>query len=290
MKTRLRLPRKLAWLAAGFTIAALGFMTRSVWGAPQMNQAVKHEGDTYNLLVFSNPVPGTEDEYNKWYDTQHAPDVTSVPGFVSAQRYVVSDKQLRISDPLPKYLIVYKIVTNDLTSVYDEVNRRLKTGETKMSPTFDKSTSVSFSYKLTMPMTYHKGDSAKTKDSKLPTYVQVVFSNPTPGMEEEYNRWYSERHALEVVGAPGFVDVQRFALSGPQLNDKPVTYKYLALYEVKTDNIAARIADFQRIAPGMATSPAMGKNAGYTYLAIGPRVDGDKVRAERAAKNLSSSK
>ena len=44
--------------------------------------------ETYYLLVFNQPVPGKEQEYNSWYDRHHAPDVVSVPGFVRAQRYV----------------------------------------------------------------------------------------------------------------------------------------------------------------------------------------------------------
>jgi hypothetical protein len=290
LKTQLRLSitRNCASLMIALAvIASVSLLASSAHSAPQP-QAMK-KADTYYLLVFSNPVPGTEDEYNKWYDTQHAPDVTAVPGFVSAQRYVVSDKQLRIGDPLPKYLVLYKIVTDNLPSVYDEVHRRLKTGETKMSLAFESKTSVSFSYKLITPIIYHQGDQPKVgKDAH--TYVQIVFSNATAGMEDEFNRWYDKEHAEDVVNAPGFVNVQRFVLSDPQLVDKPQPYKYLAFFELKSDDIAARFADFKRIAPTHSKSAAMGPSAGYTYMAIGPMIDGDKVRSERAEKKLSSSK
>jgi hypothetical protein len=42
--------------------------------------------ETYYYFVFSNPVAGHEDEYNKWYNEQHAPDVVAVPGFVTKKR------------------------------------------------------------------------------------------------------------------------------------------------------------------------------------------------------------
>ena len=38
---------------------------------------------------------------------------------------MISDVQLRESKALPKYLIIYRIVTDDLASVYAEVNRRI---------------------------------------------------------------------------------------------------------------------------------------------------------------------
>src|SRR5712692_10608941 len=86
--------------------------------------------ETYYFFVFSNPVAGHEDEYNKWYNEQHAPDVVSIPGFRTAQRFVKNDLPLyRMVDlQVPKYLIVYKIVTDNLNAVFDEISRRLKTG------------------------------------------------------------------------------------------------------------------------------------------------------------------
>jgi len=102
--------------------------------------------EAYSFFVFSNPVPGRETEYNNWYDQLHAPDVVSIPGFVTAQRFVKNDLPLyRMVDlQVPKYLVVYKIVTDDIEGVFKEVSRRLETGETFMSPAFDRATSVSY--------------------------------------------------------------------------------------------------------------------------------------------------
>ena len=50
--------------------------------------------ETYYFFVFSNPVAGHEDEYNRWYDQQHAPDVVAIPGFVSAQSFVKNELPL----------------------------------------------------------------------------------------------------------------------------------------------------------------------------------------------------
>src|SRR6516225_228857 len=105
--------------------------------------------ETYCFFVFSNPVAGHEDEYNRWYDQQHAPDVVAIPGFVSAQRFVKNELPLyRMVDlQVPKYLVLYKIVTDDVEAIFREVNRRLQTGETVMSSAFDRATSVSYVYK-----------------------------------------------------------------------------------------------------------------------------------------------
>ena len=44
----------------------------------------------HHMLVFTNPLPGREAEFNKWYDEVHLPEVLQVKGFVAARRYVVS--------------------------------------------------------------------------------------------------------------------------------------------------------------------------------------------------------
>ena len=66
------------------------------------------------LVVFTNPVEGKEATYNDWYDNRHLPDVLDVPGFVSAQRFRLSDTQ-RAAGPFPRrYLALYEIETDDL--------------------------------------------------------------------------------------------------------------------------------------------------------------------------------
>jgi len=40
-----------------------------------------------NLIVFTNPVEGRDDEYNDWYTNTHLPDVLKIPGITGAQRF-----------------------------------------------------------------------------------------------------------------------------------------------------------------------------------------------------------
>jgi hypothetical protein len=43
--------------------------------------------DRSTLFVVTNPKPGRDDEFNKWYDGIHAQTVLSVDGFVGMKRY-----------------------------------------------------------------------------------------------------------------------------------------------------------------------------------------------------------
>jgi hypothetical protein len=245
--------------------------------------------ETYYFFVFSNPVAGHEDEYNKWYNEQHAPDVVAVPGFVTAQRFVKNDLPLyRMVDlQVPKYLVIYKIVTDDVNAVFAEVSRRLQTRETVISPTFDSKTSVSYVYRAFRPEIKGVGgepDGAKPGPKR--TYCQIVFTAMVDGKEDEFNTFYDNRHAPELAAIPGFVSAQRMILARPSNSSIPAS-KYLALFTVETSDIAAVKQVAAR--PG-TSSPAFDTKAtrGYTFRAIGPVIEGDKVRAARAKSAQAS--
>jgi hypothetical protein len=48
---------------------------------------------------------------------------------------------------LPRYAAIYTLVSPDIQATEDEVVRRIKSGETQMSPAFDYATSVTRYYR-----------------------------------------------------------------------------------------------------------------------------------------------
>lgn len=255
---------------------------------PDAPSASKPEAQTYILMVFSSPVAGKKSEYNQWYNQQHMLDVVSVPGFVSAQRFVISEVQLRpITPQKANYMVMYKIVTPDLASVFAEVARRSKAGMTKMSPALDVTSLSSYTYKALGPVQPHT-PVAEKKENSLDFY-QLAFGEAVAGKEAEFNQWYDEHHLPDCVAVPGYVSGERFIFSDIQLGtDKGATY--LAAFHVVAPDVAPVFEEFKKMAPKMTASPAFdgARTNGYTYKAIGPVIDGDQVRAERARKEASS--
>jgi hypothetical protein len=256
-------------------------------GALRAADAAAAPAETYYLLVFNQPVAGKEQEYNHWYDQQHAPDVVSVPGFVRAQRYVFASTQLRPAPAKPKYVVIYQIKTNDLAAVYAEVRRRLSSGETKLSPTLDMDSGQNYTYRVLRPrLGGAQPDSQAGDRTTVLGYAQLVFADPATGKDEEFNSWYDAHHAPEVLKVTGFTSGQRLVLAdvqlAPQQGARP---QYLTMFELQTKNLARTITEFQRLAPAMTPSTAFDGNKvfGYTYQALGPPLSGDMVRAGRAA-------
>jgi hypothetical protein len=67
-------------------------------------------------------------------------------------------------------------------------------------------------------------------------YIFAVHSNPVAGREDEYNEWYSGRHLDDLLAIPGVISARRFMLAEKQTLPVAHAYKYLALYEVETDD------------------------------------------------------
>ena len=140
---------------------------------------------------------------------------------------------------LPKYLIVYQIVTDDLEGVFKEVSRRLQTGETKMDPSFDRATSVSYTYRAFRPFVKGIGGEPRgVTPGKKELYAHVVFTPFVDGKEDEFNAVYDNYHAPELAAIPGFTGAQRMILARPDTASVKGT-KYLALFVVETSNLAA---------------------------------------------------
>jgi hypothetical protein len=87
------------------------------------------------LLVQSQAVtPDREDEYHKWYDQTHLPQVCEIPGITGARRYTLSSGSIATADPsLPAHLAIYELDTDDIEGVLDELAARAGDGRIDMS-------------------------------------------------------------------------------------------------------------------------------------------------------------
>lgn len=89
-------------------------------------------------------------------------------------------------------------------------------------------------------------------------YKFVVLTNAVEGREDEYNDWYTNVHLPDVLAIPGIVAAERFRLA-PAQRSPAQPFKYLAIYEVETDDLPWVAAEIGRRAgtPAMVISDAM---------------------------------
>ena len=82
------------------------------------------------MIVYSSPVPGREDEYNRWYDDVHLGEFSALEGVLSATRYAVADGQPAA------YAAVYEL-SSPPEAVMALMNEAVKAGTMHMSDAVD---------------------------------------------------------------------------------------------------------------------------------------------------------
>jgi hypothetical protein len=97
-------------------------------------------------------------------------------------------------------------------------------------------------------------------------YQFVVITQPHAGQEKEFNDWYTNRHLDDVIAVDGFISAQRFEILDDTNNRH--SGKYLAIYEMETDDAAACVQKLTAMANAgtMYVSPAMDMGAWVTHL------------------------
>jgi hypothetical protein len=111
----------------------------------------------------------------------------------------------------------------------------------------------------------------------MPDYKFVVLTNPVEGREDEYNKWYDETHLQDVLNLPGFIGAQRFEYADP-LAEGPPKYRYLAIYDMMTDDVNATLATMAELegTEKLMISEALSQDiSALVYRVRGPRLIAD---------------
>lgn len=78
--------------------------------------------------------------------------------------------------------------------------------------------------------------------------LMVVGSNPVgPTSDAAFNEWYTDTHLDDVLKVAGFETARRYALSDvrPMAGTEASPFRYLAVYEVESDDLEQAGRDLQ---------------------------------------------
>lgn len=76
-------------------------------------------------------------------------------------------------------------------------------------------------------------------------YRLMARTNPVAGKEEEFRTWYSETHLRDVLAVPGMKSAQFFEIHDSPASS-PSSHRYLAIYEMETDDVDGMIDELRR--------------------------------------------
>lgn len=124
-----------------------------------MSEATNAEGAAmtkYTWIVFTNAAPGREEEFDRWYNEVHVPDLMRVPGITGVVRARLGPSQTKMTDAgialVPSseaglafgYVAIYAIETDDIDTVLKTVATRAGTDEMVMSETLVEFSTMCF--------------------------------------------------------------------------------------------------------------------------------------------------
>lgn len=79
----------------------------------------------------------------------------------------------------------------------------------------------------------------------MKTYKMVVLINAQDGREDEMNEWFTGTHMPDALKIPGYRSGQRFRLTEPQREGASRQWKYLAIYDIETDDLDGVITELK---------------------------------------------
>jgi hypothetical protein len=175
------------------------------------------------LMVWVDIDPHHEVEFGKWYDEEHIPHLLTVPGFLSAGRYVA----LKGS---PKHLAIYELETADVlrsTAFLDEVRFRPTARRTATAGGMIGRNYLNNGYRQIFPMHTHP---IEMTQGPAP-FLQMGRIDIPSVVEDEFNDWYNTAYIPPYLAVPGCLGARRYVA----IDSQP---KYLTLYEFENPTVS----------------------------------------------------
>ena len=170
------------------------------------------------LLVAFDFTNAHEDEFHDWYDLEHIPERQRVPGFGLCERWisVANPRQAVATYDLESLAVLqsepYKAIAYENLSVWSK----------RVGPMCNRL--IRFDGEQTLP---GNADSPAGAGGVLVNAMNVL-----PEHEAEFNEWYDNEHIPALAAVSGVLSARRF-------KDPEGTHRYLALYHLKSADVAA---------------------------------------------------
>jgi hypothetical protein len=193
---------------------------------------IRDAGAQHVFLALTNPAAGREQDFDRWYERHVGEVLERYDGFISGRRYRASSFQVG-GEALPwSHLALYEVIADDLDALHASNRAVLEAGA--LTPDGGAVAPGAAAWLFTAL----GGDELPPPDR----HAYLALTNPVAGREAEFNEWYDTHHLPEIVEhTPGFTAGRRFERAGSQRAGQAPPWRYLALYGVDAEDIAASL-------------------------------------------------
>ena len=176
------------------------------------------------LLTMTEPRPADEDEFNAWYDTEHIAERLSIPGFVSARRWV---KAAEDREPAHgKYLATYELAS---PAVLESPAYLAYVGD-HLTPWSKRCLGRAPIFRRWACTQRPPGDLREAAEASA---LFLACGDVPLEHEAELDRWYEQEHLPLLRRVPGVLGARRFVADDG-------TPRHVALYDLASLSVPDR--------------------------------------------------
>lgn len=189
------------------------------------------------FLVYTDVPAEHEDEFNKWYNEEHLPELLAVPGILAAARYVAVKSG-------PKYLAAYELESTEVMQSDAFKNRpRTPWGE-RVSPTVIGKNLTRVVGEQIFPA------DIEMADRSMPPALQIGRMSVPAEVDAEWNAWYSGEYVPGYRKVPGVIYARRYRVIEGATG-------YATVYEFEHEKVSETDAWAQQQKTSSPNSPRM---------------------------------
>ena len=178
--------------------------------------------------------PEYEPEFNDWYDLEHVPQLTALPGFVRTRRYLCETSDIR-------YLAWYETTDDSIEAGADF--QHIVKNPTPWSVRIRKhyeNNRERMNFKLMCDV----ANASATLPAGGAPWMYIVHTDIPDHIIDEYNAWYDKEHLPRCANIPGVLRARRY--TSVACTSGNIGPKYLTAYDLTGPDVwessAAQVA------------------------------------------------
>ena len=172
------------------------------------------------FMVYTDVDPRHEDEFNAWYNTEHLPELLSLPGFLDAARYEATKGG-------PKYLAVYELrnVSALQTTTFHKWRAAPSPWSRRISPTVIGKNVI----RIVGQQIFPRG--LEQPDRELPPALQIGRMSVPESADKTWNAWYNGAYIPGYRKVSGVLYARRYRVVQGETG-------YATVYEFAHDKVS----------------------------------------------------
>ena len=151
------------------------------------------------LMVWVDVPNDKEEDFNRWYNEEHLPELLAIPGVLNAARYEAVKSG-------PKHLACYELESPAVVDTPAFANRPRTEWAERTGPRVVGANLINNVYEMIHPAQL----SPEIAQSDMAQALQIGRMDPVAGMEDEWNNWYSNVYVPNYNKVPGCIRGRRW--------------------------------------------------------------------------------